>query len=72
MVACIEEAANDGGQKQDDERLCRADQVEKKDVLAWEEVLHVVRCICAVSVDNTPAVEHAVVGGQPTFAQSEA
>ena len=40
----------------------RADQVEEKDVLTREEVLHVVRCICAVSVDDAPAVEHAVVG----------
>ena len=62
MVACIKEAANDGGQEQDNERLRRADQVEEKDVFAWEEMLHVVRCICAVSVDNAPAVEHAVVG----------
>ena len=62
MVACIEEATNDGGQKQDDERLCRTDQVEEQDVLAWEEVLHVVRGVCAVSVDDAPAIEHAVVG----------
>jgi hypothetical protein len=30
--------------------------------LAWEEVLHVVGCICAVSVDDAPAVEHSVIG----------
>jgi hypothetical protein len=29
--------------------------------LAWEEVLHVVRCICAVGIDNAPTVEHSVV-----------
>lgn len=61
VVPCVEEATDDGGQGQHGEGLRRADQVEEKDVLSWQEVLHVIGGVRAVRIDYAPAVEHTTV-----------